>query len=127
MVFTSTEFTSTRIRAYHILIISRVSRTPTPLIKWEQILFQEYHIHIQGLHIIKNISNGSTIYPHQNKSANTPKHGYKYLTISSQHIMGFICMITRLEHANDHIASNGHQTTICVGSRSKLPRTLRTP
>ena len=67
---------------HHILIISRVSRTPTPPIKWEQRLFQEYHHHIQGLHIIKNISNGSTIYLFHHKSTNTPKEGYKDLTTS---------------------------------------------
>ena len=72
---------------HHIFIISRVSRTPTPLIKWEQRLFQEYHHHIQGLHIIKNISNGSTIYHHQHKSTNTPKEGYKDLSTSLQHLM----------------------------------------
>ena len=60
---------------HHILVISRVSRTPTPPIKWEQRLFQEYHHHIQGLHIIKNISNGSTIYLHHHESTNTPKRG----------------------------------------------------
>ena len=32
-----------------------------------------------------------------------------------------------IEHANDHIASKSHQTTICVGLRPKLPRTPRTP
>ena len=106
-------------------------------------LFQRYHIifkqdtfhglqglqhhHVQGLHIIKNISNGSTIFLHRHKSTNTQKDGYKDLTTSLQHLMGFICMITRILHANDHISSKGHQTTIYVGLIPKISRTPRTP
>ena len=57
----------------------------------------------------------------------TPQKRDKDLTTSLQHLVGFICMITRLQHANDHIASKGHQTTIYVGSRPKLSRTPSTP
>ena len=135
MVFTSTYFTSTRRSdppyTHHIKGIQDIKTT-------NQVgtnTFQEYHHHyytiwlqglqgiqhhhVQVLHIIKNISKGSTIYLHRHKSTNAPKEGYKDLTISLQHLMGFISMITRLQHANDHIASRGHQTTICVGSIPK--------
>ena len=49
------------------------------------------------------------IYVHHHKSTNTPKEGYKDLTTSLQHLMGFISMIIRILHGNDHIASKGHQ------------------
>src|SRR5713226_7188847 len=82
MVFTSIDFTQEGGGIHHILIISRVSRTPTPPIKWEQRLFQEYHHHIQGLHIIKNISNGSTIYIFMTIRVPTPqKRGTKTLPL----------------------------------------------
>ena len=48
------------------------------------------HHHVQGIHIIKNISNGSDIYLHHHKSTNTPKEGYKELTTSLRHLMRFI-------------------------------------
>ena len=42
------------------------------------------------------------------------KKVYKDLTTSLQHLMGFICMIIRLLHANDHIASEGHQNIYVI-------------